>query len=387
MSERTEGEASGGSTPGQRSGPVLRWSRLNFGVRFGRLALAAVSVLVAAAVPVPPTDAPGDFPLQRIGFGSCLKQEDRQPVWDAIGRFDPQLFLFLGDNVYADTTDMEKLKADYARLGAQPGFGRLRSRAAVMATWDDHDYGRNDAGDDYRRKAESKRVFMDFWGEGADSPRRSQPGVYSARVFGPPGRRVQVILLDLRYNRSGLKKRKPWDLTFGPYAPDRDPKKTFLGAEQWKWFREQLLVPADLRLVGSSIQVIAEGHDFEKWGNFPLERARLFDLFREANARGVVILSGDRHFGELSTANAGIGYPLYDLTSSGMNTAVWNLRPDEPNDHRVGLAVRENNFGSILLDWEARTVTLQIRSEDGMVRLEKKVPLSDLAPKKRQGPG
>jgi alkaline phosphatase D len=72
----------------------------------------------------------------------------------------------------------------------------------VLAVWDDHDYGANDAGAEYPMKAESQRMFLDFFGVAGDSPRRRRPGIYDARVFGPPGRRVQVILLDLRYFRS-----------------------------------------------------------------------------------------------------------------------------------------------------------------------------------------
>ena len=53
-------------------------------------------------------------------------------------------------------------------------------------------------------KDASRRIFLDFWDEPAGSPRRDRDGVYASYVFGPPGQRVQVILPDLRYNRTAM---------------------------------------------------------------------------------------------------------------------------------------------------------------------------------------
>jgi alkaline phosphatase D len=99
----------------------------------------------------------------------------------------PELFLFLGDNIYADTEDMEVMRAKYAQLAAQPGFQKLRETCPILATWDDHDYGENDAGAEYPKKRESQQVFLDFFGVPRDSPRRAREGVYHSEVFGPRG--------------------------------------------------------------------------------------------------------------------------------------------------------------------------------------------------------
>ena len=83
--------------------------------------------------------------------------------------------------------------------------------------------------------------------------------------------------------------------------------------------------------------------------NFPRERERLFKLIRETGAEGLIILSGDRHLAELSTMDAGLGYPLYDLTSSGLNQAFRSWRPLETNRHRVATMGWGDNFGLINL--------------------------------------
>ena len=106
-------------------------------------------------------------PVGAIAFGSCANQNRPQPIWDAVLANNPDLFVFLGDNVYADTDDMDVLRAAYARLAAQPGFQRLRGQVPVVATWDDHDYGFNDIGAEHVAKQGSKEAFLDFFGEPA----------------------------------------------------------------------------------------------------------------------------------------------------------------------------------------------------------------------------
>ncbi|WP_300539073.1 alkaline phosphatase D family protein, partial [Sphingosinicella sp.] len=158
----------------------------------------------AALAALPSIALASETALSRIAFGSCAHQDKPQPIWDKVDAFDPQLFLFLGDNIYGDTRDMDVLRAKYAKLAAKPGFQRLRRKTPCLAIWDDHDYGENDAGREYPMKQESKDVFLDFWMEPKDSPRRSRAGNYTSTTIGPEGRRVQIIMPDNRWFRSGL---------------------------------------------------------------------------------------------------------------------------------------------------------------------------------------
>ena len=251
----------------------------------------------------------------------------------------------------------------------------------ILATWDDHDLGVNDGGSDYPKKVESQKVFLDFFGDPEDSPRRKRPGVYDARVFGPEGKRVQVIMLDTRYFRSSpLKKKTPVTRGEGPYEPNPDPTTTMLGEDQWRWLEEQLRRPAEVRLIASSIQVVAEDHGWEKWMNLPHERERLYRLIRETGAEGVVFLSGDRHLAELSMMDGGAGYPFYDVTSSGLNQAAKSWRPQEVNRHRVATMNWGDNFGLITIDWDRPDprISLQIRDVNGDVFLAQQLDLGTL---------
>jgi len=333
------------------------------------LFLSAIGVGVVPGADAPPA-------ISRIAFGSCASQERPQPIWEAVIAARPELFLFLGDNIYGDTDNTEILKQKYAQLGAVPGFQKLIKTCPILATWDDHDYGTDDAGAEFRNKAASQRVFLDFFNEPANSPRRKREGVYSAVTMGPPGRRTQIILLDTRYFRSPLKK------SGSTYTPNSEPGVTILGEEQWKWLEEQLQQPAELRLIGSSIQVVADDHPFEKWSNFPAERARLFKLLRDTKVNGVVLLSGDRHLAEISQMDANLGYPLFDVTSSGLNMGNRRWRAPELNKHRIATMPSGDNFGLIVVNWEITppSVRLQIRDIGGEVTIQQKFDLPLLTP-------
>lgn len=342
-----------------------------------RTLLLMLSALLAVPVAA---EAQLQQTISRIAFGSCARQDRPQPVWDAINETQPELFLFIGDNIYADTLDMAVMRQKYETLGAIPGFAALRENSILMAVWDDHDYGLNDAGAEYPMKVESQAEFRRFFGPPFDSSREGQPGVYDAAIFGPEGRRVQVIVPDTRYFRSPLFRKPASDKTPGPYGLNLDPQATLLGEDQWAWLEEQLKKPAELRLIASSIQVVPEDHGWEKWMNFPLERERLFSLIKETGAEGVVFLSGDRHLAELSVMDGGVGYPLFDVTASSLNASGQNWRMQEVNRHRLGTMNWGDNFGMILIDWERDNpmITLQIRDVDGDITISRKIPLSVL---------
>ena len=336
----------------------------------------------------PPIAAPGpplpgdDAALTSIAFGSCNTAEREIPILNTIAAEDHDLFMYIGDNVYGDVYSydaaMPELRAAYHQLAERPEFQTLRARFPMLATWDDHDYGMNDAGGRFAFKGFAETLFLDFWRAEADDVRRTRPGVHDAKIFGPEGQRVQVILLDTRYFRS--------DLTRTPdrgapgrerYIPSEDPDQTLLGAEQWAWLEDQLRKPADVRLLVSSIQVHADGHGWEAWRTMPLERQRLYDLIGETGANGVVIVSGDRHSSGLYVREDVAPYPLYEITSSSLNMSFRDEN-NEPGPHRIGDMYAPVNYGVVGFDWPSGELALQIKDEAGAVVREQRVSLSEI---------
>ena len=258
------------------------------------------------------------------------------------------------------------------RLAQSEPFARLRAAAPMLTTWDDHDYGLNDAGAEYPFREDSQALFNYVWDVPEDSPRRTREGIYDSWMIGDDGRTIQLIILDTRYFRSEL---KPTDERGAKgkerYLPDDDPAKTMLGAAQWAWLRGELEKPADLRLVVSSIQVLAEGHGWEAWRTLPAERDRLYRMIRETGAQDVVILSGDRHSAALYSRDDLLDYPLFEATSSSVNlpAARWRAEREEtyvePGPFRLGTMIYEANYGVIDIDWDARAARFAIRGAEG----------------------
>jgi len=303
--------------------------------------------------------------VSRVAFGSCLRQNRDAPILDTILESKPDVFVFLGDNVYADTEDEAKMREIYRIQGERPGVKKLFESTRVLATWDDHDYGKNDAGVEFPAKEMSKNVFLDFFREPKDSPRRSRAGIYDSVILGPAGKRVQIILLDTRSFRSPLVRAAVKPAKTGPYLPSEDSNATLLGEAQWVWLAEQLARPAEVRIIASSIQLIADEHGWEKWANFPLERERMIDLIFAAKGKSVVI-SGDRHLAEICSLDVKLPGAFCDITSSSLNMQLGDLQ--ESNKHRIGENYTKANFGMIEIEWNetgVETMRMTIRDVQG----------------------
>jgi len=329
------------------------------------------------AAMLPSIGRANDALVTQIAFGSCVHQDKPQPIWDTVVQQKPDLFIHLGDNIYGDSRDMEVLRGKYNKLLSQPGYQKLRKTSRVLGTWDDHDYGADNSGSEYPMRAESQKVFAEFIGAPADSPIRKRPGIYDAHVFGPEGKRVQVILLDLRYFRTPLKKAPGREKARNPYMVDEDPISTMLGEAQWKWLEEQFRKPAELRIIASSMQFLCQFNAIEAWAVMPREQEKMYQLIRDTKANGVVFISGDVHWAELAKSEQPGLYPIYDMTSSSL---THSLGIALPNKTRVGSPFTKENFGMIRVDWSAPepSATLQIIDTAGEVKIEQQLVLSEL---------
>ncbi len=355
-----------------------RW--LGVGV-VGVAAFVVTSLLGCATPALPVAQAlPGAAPaadVMRIGLGSCMNQKLPQPLWQAVLNDKPDLFVFGGDTVYAEERPFtpEGLKQAYAQQAAVAGFAQLRAAVPHMALWDDHDYGKNDGGGEFAFKNESREIFLNFWNVAAQDPRRAHGGVYHAQTFGAPGRRVQVILLDMRWARSPWKRTDQRDAPGRErYVSDDDPGKTMLGDEQWRWLESQLREPAQVRVIVSGVQILTEGHGWERWGLFPRERQRLIQLL--APHAGVVLVSGDRHFGALYQDRMGMPYTLTELTTSGITHSWKGAKEAGPN--RVGDLFDGLNYGMLEVDWAKAEVRMLLKDAQGAVQRRMVLPLSSL---------
>jgi alkaline phosphatase D len=395
--------------------------------------------------------------LTKLAFGSCSKQLQPQPLWTAIAAFEPQAWLWAGDAVYMEGgsgSAVEKLREAYATQLLQPGYATLLRRdVTVLGTWDDHDYGRNDAGRWLPFKQEAQDLFLDFIQQqqqrspnaASELRRRQRQGVYSSHTFGLPPEQVKVILLDTRFSRDSHIIPSVGGVRI-PLSPlmaaavrgtcshcsiGSDFEGDMLGDEQWAWLSAQLADSrAAVHIIVSSVQVQTSNPLVESWGHFPASRAKLLGLLAEHRPAGLLLVSGDVHFAEMSSnvksqkqqlehaeaeggmegegvggeaadADAAAAAPLLEVTSSGMThtctTASYGAICDPLIRHFSGHRTKPEafftglNWGSVEIEWPTQhgqgqevqsddaeaewpRVVVSIRDAEGQVQLQELVP-------------
>lgn len=296
----------------------------------------------------------------RVAFGSCarIQSEPEQPIWRAVEQYEPDLFFWLGDNIYGDSTTPATLVAEYQRQRFVPAFQPIGRQVPQLAIWDDHDFGLDNFDRTNPIRQTALQIFRQFWANPAYGL-ADAPGVYFDYRYGG----VDFFFLDGRYHR----------------APDEDPDtpdKEFLGRGQFEWLKRRLLAsraPFKILSCGSGWSRF-KGPGGDSWAAYQHERTRLFDFIRDNAISGVVLLSGDTHFPYVACApwSEKGGYDFYDLVSSalaqvlagsptGMEQRIARMLPDRMVRPPV-LGI--NNAGILDFDMTAPTPTLRFNVID-----------------------
>ena len=302
-------------------------------------------------------DVSRSLEITKIAFGSCSKQNlaDKQ-LWDEINETSPDLWIWLGDNIYGDTEDMAVMREKYDLQKAHPGYQKLLGQTSVIGVWDDHDFGVNDGGKEFPAKDESKEELFRFLDVARDNPARERKGAHQSYTYNTSDGNIKVILLDTRYFRDSLIWENPGTRN---KVSLENPDGDILGEDQWKWLEEQLSEKEiDLFIVGSGIQVLPAQHRWEKWSNFPKSRERLLNVIGKLSTP-LVLLSGDRHLSEISRIDLpGYEYPLYEFTSSSLTSGSGIGK--EENRYQIKEKIFEENFAVLAIDWKADLPLLKV---------------------------
>lgn len=239
-----------------------------------------------------------------VGFGSCarIQADPVQPIWNAVLRRDPDLFLWLGDNIYADALESFVLDLEYQRQRGIASFAPVARDIPQLAIWDDHDFGLNYHDRTNPIKEAALDAFRRYWVNPAYGTAQA-PGVFFQYAYGA----VDFFFLDGRYYRD-------------PNTEEDAPGKTLLGATQKAWLKDALKRSDAVFKVlacGSGWSA-AKGPGGDSWASFMHERNEIFDFIQREKIGGVLLISGDTHVAELNCipwSERG-GYDFYDLVSS-----------------------------------------------------------------------
>ncbi|MCR9206261.1 MAG: alkaline phosphatase family protein, partial [Halobacteriovoraceae bacterium] len=213
-------------------------------------------------------------------FGSCHFQGRPQDHWKTIAKRKPDLWLWLGYNIYGDTRDINLLEQKYSLVTEGP-YGDFRKQIPLYGIWDDHDFGEDGANREYPHKEASQKLHLDFLGVDDFDPRRQQKGIYHTRE--EAGGRIKFYFLDTRYFKS----------------PEKGEDQDLLGEDQWRWLEKEIdYSRADVNIFVTPIGFLLNRlFVTEDWAEYPREKQRLLDKINSASLSGVFFMSGDKHFG------------------------------------------------------------------------------------------
>ena len=322
-----------------------------------------------------------DAPDITIAIGSCFFLAAAEPPWnasqygggfeifDAIAAKNPDLMIWLGDNLYfqpPDELDPASMAVRYRRQRAHPALARLLVAAPQLAIWDDHDYGPNDADMSYVLKGESLTLFRRYWAN-TSYGLPDTPGIFGRARFGD----VDIFLLDDRWYRSANRM-------------NDEPGKTMFGERQLAWLRNALVYShAPLKLVVNGSQLWNRANRFEGLNHYSHEQKALADWLLAQRVDGVMFASGDRHFTELLRIERPGAYPLYEFTSSPLTSRPFES-PDAAEranpDVVPGTFVTKRQFGLIRLHGpaKARRITLESYDQKGELLWQHELRVQDL---------
>jgi alkaline phosphatase D len=305
--------------------------------------------------------------LDKVALGSCNKIILPQHQWRNISKLKPDLFIFGGDNIYADRFyTFKKIERDYWLQNHQPSYRKFLKTVPIIGTWDDHDYGLNNGGEEYLEKSNSQKHFLDFMHAEQDDLRRTQEGIYRSYVFGSGNQQVKILLLDVRYFRN---------------------KATILGQKQWSWLEKELKnSKATFHLIVSGTAIFyPDFKNGEEWVDVDGEVQRLLAILAKHQPKGTLLISGDKHHSAFVKVQSH-GKIWHEFMSSGMTDSVIGKKPTS-----VELASKSDiaanfelyvgrNFGEILFHWnKIPSITLNIRSSvTGKIKRTRTLSLKDL---------
>lgn len=314
-------------------------------------------------------------PISKIAFGSCNGNYNysNPSLWKSVLSFHPDLFIWLGDAIYADRgslpfsskiADPIVWKSKYDSVKSTEYYKDLIQTSMITGVWDDHDYGKNDADRHFPYKEQSKDLYLSFIDEPLSSPRRSREGLYISYKFGPKGKQLHLILLDDRW------------------FYDKESRDV-LGSEQWNFLAEELKNPGDLVIIANGIQILPSEDIFkEHW--YTANRERLYQLVKDIP---VLLLSGDVHFAEIMK-NECTENDLYEVTSSGITHTlkstlgifmVWITNFVKPYTYNITPRTFEKNYATIEIKWEEDPViNVDIKNTEGDNLLQLNLRKSDL---------
>jgi alkaline phosphatase D len=327
----------------------------------------------------------------RLAFGGdvagqnvCRDAAEGFPIMNTIRAWDPDVFVGLGDMIYADNAcdpmgrygnaqiaggfgpavDLAGFWAHWRYNRADASLQRLLASTSYVGVWDDHEVV-NDFGPLSPLMPAGLDAFLDYTpiAVATNTPNR----LYRSLRW---GKHLELFVLDTRQYRDA-----------NGAGDDPARPKTMLGLEQLTWLKESLdASDATWKVVVSSVPMSiptgfppTNGRDgwanFDQTTGFEQELLALLRHFADGDVRNLVWITTDVHFAEVFRYRPFAdrpGFVVHELATGPLNAGIFPIRDVDPtlvpevlafvgpptaNDVTTwALAKRWFNYGTLELD-------------------------------------
>lgn len=300
----------------------------------------------------------GSCSLLNTGFTRIVFPGLAVGIFNTMRREKADFMLWLGDNVYYFSKHYNSFQGMFTRnLRIRNEFVTLSDFLAAQpnyAIWDDHDYGWNDADKKFPLKDTALAVFKGFWPNNYGETDTVRGNYFSYKYYD-----TEFFMTDDRYNRD----------------PEGDTTGAFLGRQQLEWLKVKLQQStASFKFICIGSQVLNDCYYGESYAKYPVERNELLDFIALNKIPGVIFITGDKHYAEMSVREWK-GYTFYDFTTSPMTSPIVPVK--HLNGYRntyclPTMGYFKKNYGKISVSGPAgsRVCKMELRGLGGQKKWE-----------------
>jgi alkaline phosphatase D len=261
-------------------------------------------------------------------IGSCAMRAFPFYLWsfqifNTMEQRPSDFMIWTGDHVYMlkpwQWKSKEAMIDAYNTQRESAPLKKYMASRPQYAIWDDHDFGPNNAGAEFFNKDTALEVFKEMW---PNQIYANKLGIYHTFSH----HEAQFFMMDGRYFKI--------------------PDTQLLGKQQLDWLCNELKnSKATFKFVCLGIQALCDG-GYENFRKYPSEFAYFMKFISENKIEGVIFMTGDMHYAEVTKVDRIGEYPLFDFTISPLTSFPINYFTE--NKYRVeDTKLNQYNFGEV----------------------------------------
>lgn len=238
---------------------------------------------------------------------------------------------------------------------------KILRRFPVAHGWDDHDYGGNNANKTYPNKQLSFQVLNEYF----PTYELSSYGAWQKFKYG----QAEFFILDARSQRD-------------PNRQPDGPGKSMLDGDnlgavgQLAWLKQGLLnSTATWKFIVNPVPfnlTVAKSAKVDSWYGFQDERKQLINFIRDNKISGVILLSGDAHFGAIDDGTNS-EFPEMLAPSPSLIGCATAKDPGEWSEGTYLSGDRRkpcSGYGLVSIQTDPPQVKLEVKDTHGKTQLE-----------------